>query len=74
MDLDKDTQPKVVELDKKRQREERLKHLQKLIDSGQYSVSAEKIAEAWLQQEPIDELSAMDIDKNQSEKNSKTEE
>lgn len=56
MDLEKDNQPKVVDLDEKRQREERLMRLQKMIDAGEYKIAAQDIADSWLSKENFDEI------------------
>lgn len=74
MDLEKDSQPKVVDLDEKRIREERLKRLQKMIDAGEYKVSAQDIADSWLSKENPLEEDQPSPPKLRIEKNSKTSE
>lgn len=72
MDIEKDGQTKVISLDEKRQKEERLKKLQRLIDAGEYSLSAQQIAESLLRKEPLGPLTeCKDLDSPQDEKNSK---
>lgn len=74
MDLEKDSQPKVVDLDEKRIREERLKRLQKMIDAGEYKVSAQDVADSWLSKENLLEEDQPSPPKLRIEKNSKTSE
>lgn len=68
MDVDKESPTKVVDLDDKRLKEQRLKRLQNLIDQGEYSISASQIADALFNKEP---LGADPIDFPAIEKNSK---
>lgn len=74
MDLEKDSQPKVVDLDEKRIREERLKRLQKMIDAGEYKVSAQDVADSWLSKENLLEEDQPSPPELRIEKNSKTSE
>lgn len=70
MDVEKENRAKVVDLDDKRAKEQRLKRLQDMIDQGDYKVSADQIADAFCEQES----SSLDIPSPPLiEKNSKKE-